>query len=111
MANNYKFSNEEKQIFYGDYPLVVESLPLKTTVAAGDVIGVDASGNYGKYDEETYTIPYAVAYAPATHESEDVKCECLLAASLMESFVLLPEEPAKKVKLKQELRKIGLFLK
>ena len=50
--NNTKFTNEEKQIFYGDYPLVAQSLPLKTTVIEGDVIGVDAEGNYGKYDEE-----------------------------------------------------------
>lgn len=108
MANNIKFSNVEKQIFYGDYPLVSEALVIKTAVVAGDVIGVDTSGNYGKYDESTYTIPYAIAY----EDSETNKnCSCLLAAYIVESFVKLPGEANKKLKLKQELRKIGLFLK
>lgn len=109
--NNTKFTNEEKQIFYGDYPLVAQSLPLKTTVVAGDVIGIDAEGNYGKYDEVTYTTPYAVATQGVTFSSDPVNCECLLAAYLMESFVLLPEDASKKLKLKQELRKIGIFLR
>lgn len=109
--NNTKFTNEEKQIFYGDYPLVAQSLPVKSTVVAGDVIGVDAEGNYGKYDEATYTIPYAIATQGVTFSSDPVNCECLLAAYLMESFVLLPEDASKKLKLKQELRKIGIFLR
>lgn len=109
--NNTKFTNEEKQIFYGDYPLVVQSLPVKSTVVAGDVIGVDAEGNYGKYDEATYTTPYAVATQGVTFSSDPVNCECILAAYLMESFVLLPEDTSKKLKLKQELRKIGIFLR
>lgn len=109
--NNTKFTNEEKQIFYGDYPLVAQSLPLKTTVVAGDVIGVDAEGNYGKYDEATYTTPYAVATQGVTFSSDPVNCECILAAYLMESFVLFPEDTSKKLKLKQELRKIGIFLR
>ena len=55
----------EKQIFHGDYPLVSQPLTVKNAVKAGDVIGVDASGNYGKYNESTYTTPYAVAYEDA----------------------------------------------
>lgn len=109
--NNTKFTNEEKQIFYGDYPLVAQSLPLKTTVIEGDVIGVDAEGNYGKYDEATYTTPYAVATQGVTFSSSPVNCECILAAYLMESYVLLPVNAGKKLKLKQELRKIGIFLR
>lgn len=109
--NNTKFTNEEKQIFYGDYPLVAQSLPVKSTVVAGDVIGVDAEGNYGKYDEVTYTTPYAVATQGVAFSSDPVNCECILAAYLMESFVLLPEDASKKLKLKQELRKIGIFLR
>lgn len=109
--NNTKFTNEEKQIFYGDYPLVAQSLPLKTTVIEGDVIGVDAEGNYGKYDEITYTTPYAVATQKVTFSSDPVNCECILSAYLMESFVLLPSDAGKKLKLKQELRKIGIFLR
>ena len=105
--NNTKFTNEEKQIFYGDYPLVAQSLPLKTTV----IEGVDAEGNYGKYDESTYTTPYAVATQGVTFSSDPVNCECILAAYLMESFVLLPSDAGKKLKLKQELRKIGIFLR
>lgn len=106
--NNVKFTNEEKQIFYGDYPLISEALLVKTAVDAGDVIGVDADGNYGKYDEATYTTPYAVVYEKG---EADTNCSCILTAYLMESFVLLPEDDTKKLKLKQELRKIGLFLK
>lgn len=109
--NNTQYANEEKQIFYGDYPLVAQSLPLKTTVVEGDVIGVDAEGNYGKYDEATYTTPYAVATQGVTFSSDPVNCECILAAYLMENFVLLPSDAGKKLKLKQELRKIGIFLR
>lgn len=108
MANNVKFSNEEKQIFYGDYPLISEPLTVKTAVKAGDVIGVDTNGVYGKYDEETYTEPYAIAYEDTEAEKE---CPSILVAYLMESFVSLPEDAIKKLKLKQELRKIGLFLR
>lgn len=106
--NNQKFTNEEKQIFYGEFPLISQPLTVKTAVAEGDVIGVDASGNYGKYDESTYTTPYAVAYEKADTGKE---CSSILTAYLMESFVLLPEDAGKKLKLKQELRKIGLFLR
>lgn len=108
MANNIKFSNVEKQIFHGEYPLVSEALTLKTNVEEGDVIGTDTSGNYGKYDETTYTTPYAIAYEKCTANKN---CSCILSAYLMESFVKLPGEAEKKLKLKQELRKIGLFLK
>lgn len=108
MANNVKFSNIEKQIFYGDYPLVSQPLTVKNAVKAGDVIGVDTAGNYGKYDETTYTVPYAVAYEDADASKE---CSCILSAYLMESFVLLQGDASKKLKLKQELRKIGLFLR
>lgn len=111
MANNQKFSNEERQIFYGNYPLVSESLPLKTSVEEGDVIGVDEAGNYGKYDESTYTTPYAIAYEGATFSSDPVNCTCLLSAYVVEKFVKLPQDAGKKLKLKQELRKIGLFIK
>ena len=112
MANNQKFSNEERQIFYGNYPLVSESLPLKTSVEEGDVIGVDEAGNYGKYNKSvTYTTPYAIAYEGATFSSDPVNCTCLLAAYVVEKFVKLPENASEKLKLKQELRKIGLFIK
>jgi hypothetical protein len=109
MPNNKKFTNVEKQIFFGDYPLVSEPLAVKTAVKAGDVIGVDASGNYGKYDKSvTYTTPYAIAYEEAEANKQ---CSALLTAYLVESFVLLPSDPTEKLKLKQELRKIGLFLR
>ena len=108
MANNVKFANVEKQIFHGDYPLVSQPLTVKNAVKAGDVIGVDSAGNYGKYDESTYTAPYAIAYEDAAASKE---CSCILSAYLVESFVLLPEDAGKKLKLKQELRKIGLFLR
>lgn len=108
MSNNVKFTNQEKQIFYGNYPLISEALVVKTAVKEGDVIGVDTSGNYGKYDEATYTTPYAVAYEAGEINKS---CSCILTAYLMESFVLLPEAADKKLKLKQELRKISLFLK
>lgn len=106
--NNQKFTNGEKQIFAGAYPLISEPLTVKTAVKAGDVIGTDTNGIYGKYDEVTYTTPYAVAYEDAEAEKE---CPSILTAYLMESFVLLPEDETKKLKLKQDLRKIGLFLK
>ena len=40
MPNNKKFTNAEKQIFFGDYPLVSEPLAVKTAVKAGDVIEI-----------------------------------------------------------------------
>lgn len=109
MPNNKKFTNVEKQIFFGDYPLISQPLTVKTAVEAGDVIGVDASGNYGKYNKSaTYTTPYAIAYEGAEANKQ---CSALLTAYLVESFVLLPSAPEEKLKLKQELRKIGLFLR
>lgn len=109
MPNNKKFTNVEKQIFFGDYPLVSQPLTVKTAVEAGDVIGVDASGNYGKYNKSaTYTTPYAIAYEGAEANKQ---CSAILTAYLVESFVLLPSDPTEKLKLKQELRKIGLFLR
>lgn len=108
MANNVKFTNKEKQIFFGDYPLISVPLTVKTAVKAGDVIGVAENGDYGKYADTTYTAPYAIAYEDG--EANKV-CSAILTAYLLESFVLLPQDAAKKLKLKQELRKIGLFLR
>lgn len=108
MANNVKFTNKERQIFFGDYPLISEPLTIKTAVKAGDVIGTDEQGVYGKYDETTYTTPYAIAYEDG---EADKSCACILTAYLVEDFVLLPDAADKKLKLKQELRKIGLFIK
>lgn len=108
MANNVKFTNKEKQIFFGDYPLVSVPLTVKTAVKAGDVIGVADNGDYGKYADTTYTAPYAIAYEDG---EANKACSAILTAYLLESFVLLPQDAAKKLKLKQELRKIGLFLR
>lgn len=109
MPNNKKFTNEEKQIFFGGYPLISQPLTVKTAVKTGDVIGVDADGNYGKYDKSvTYTTPYAIAYEEAEANKQ---CSAILTAYLVENFVLLPSDPTEKLKLKQELRKIGLFLR
>lgn len=108
MANNVKFTNKEKQIFFGDYPLVSVPLTVKTAVKAGDVIGVAENGEYGKYGEVTYKSPYAIAYEAG---EANKACSAILTAYLLESFVLLPEDATEKLKLKQELRKIGLFLR
>lgn len=109
MANNTVFTNKEKQIFTENYPLISEEGLVKTAVVAGDVIGMDTTGNLGKYDKSvTYTTPYAVAYEDT---AANKKCPLIVTACLMEDFVKLPADATEKRNLKLELRKLGIFIR
>lgn len=108
---NTTFSNEEKQIFYGNYPLVVQSLPLKTSVTAGNIVGVSTNGDYGLYDGTTYSEPYAIAHEDVTYTDREVNCECILSAYLMKDFVKMSGGESDKRKLIQMLKKQGIFLR
>lgn len=111
MSNNVTFEHVEKQIFSGTYPIVPTTLSVKSTITEGDIIGVSTAGEYGKFDEATYTIPYAIAYGSATYVDTAIPCNCILTGEVVESFVKLPTDTAKKLSLVQELRKIGLFIR
>lgn len=107
--NNTIVNYEEKGILAGAFPVVTEILKLKTSLEAGDIIGVDASGNYGKLDTATYTEPYAIAYNGATHDSTDVECGSILTGEILKDFVKLPS--GTEAVTVQKLRKLGIFIK
>lgn len=107
--NNTIINYEEKGILAGTFPVVAETLKLKTSLEAGDIIGVDASGNYGKLDTATYTEPYAIAYNGATHDSTDVECVSILTGEILKDFVKLPS--GTEAVTVQKLRKLGIFIK
>lgn len=106
--NNKFFSREEQGIF-GSYPVLTDDLTVKTEIEAGDIIGVAENGDYGKYSAETYKQVYAIAYNQA---KANEKCVAILSACVLESFVKFPEKAAeKKLKIKQELKKVSIFIK
>ena len=107
--NNTIINYEEKGILAGAFPVVAETLKLKTSLEVGDIIGVDASGNYGKLDTATYTEPYAIAYNGATHDSTDVECVSILTGEILKDFVKLPS--GTEAVTVQKLRKSGIFIK
>ena len=107
--NNTIINYEEKGILAGAFPVVAETLKLKTSLEAGDIIGVDASGNYGKLDTATYTEPYAIAYDSATHDTSDVDCVAMLTGEILKDFVKLPS--GTETATIQKLRKLGIFIK
>ena len=107
--NNTIINYEEKGILAGAFPVVTETLKLKTSLEAGDIIGVDASGNYGKLDTATYTEPYAISCNGATHDSTDVECVSILTGEILKDFVKLPS--GTEAVTVQKLRKLGIFIK
>ena len=102
--NNTIINYEEKGILAGAFPVIAETLKLKTSIEAGDT-----NGNYGKLDTSTYTEPYAIAYNGATHDSTDVECVSMLTGEILKDFVKLPS--GTEAATIQKLRKLGIFIK
>lgn len=107
--NNTIINYEEKGILAGAFPVIAETLKLKTSIEAGDIIGIDTNGNYGKLDTSTYTEPYAIAYNGVTHDSIDVECVSMLTGEILKDFVKLPS--GTETATIQKLRKLGIFIK
>lgn len=107
-----KVMYEAKGIFRGNYPFVAQPLALKTSVEPGDIIAIDSSGNYGKYDESTYTQVYAVATQKVTYSSTPIECEAILAGYIIKDFIKFKdsETPAKVLQQTQELKKVGIII-
>ncbi|MBR8701152.1 hypothetical protein IX317_001850 [Fusobacterium sp. DD29] len=107
-----KDSYEARGLFRGNYPFIVQSLGLKTSVEPGDIIAIDSTGNYGKYDESTYTQVYAVATQGVTYSSSTVECEAVLTGYLVKDFIKFKDSgtPDKVLKQIQELKKVGIII-
>lgn len=105
MAQNKFYSKEEKRIFQGSFPVETINLESKTKLEAGDVVALDSSKNFGKYDGSTYTDVYGVAYEEI-EEAGDVVV--ILTGGLVKDFVKLQD---KETELTIELRKLGIFIK
>ena len=97
---------QEKNILAGSFPVVVDSLEVKTNVLAGDVIGVSATKAFGKLDGATYTEAFGIAYEDAL---ETTPCTVILSGEIANSFVNIAE--GKELETKNSLRKISLFIK
>lgn len=106
-----KMTYEAKGMFRGHHPFIAQPLTLKTAIKTGEIIGVAANGDYGKYDESTYTQVYAIATQDVELTSGTAVSEALLTAYLVKDFVKFTStEAAKILKETQELRKIGIFI-
>lgn len=105
MQNIITIFTEEK-ILGGSFPVVTDSVVVKTAVVAGDVVGVSSTNTYGKYDDVTYNTPFAIAYAAA---EIDQPCTVILSGEILKSFVKLPT--SKEEATKNLLRKISIFIK
>lgn len=106
MSNNIITTFQEKNIIAGNFPLVVDSLVVKTDVLEGDIIGVSAANTFGKLDDVTYTDVFGIAY-DNTKATES--CTVILTGEIASSFVNIAE--GKELETKNLLRKISLFIK
>lgn len=105
MIKNKIVSKEDKRIFQGTFPVETTSLNLATTAKAGDVIGVNSSKKFGKYDGSTYTDVYGVAYEAIEEPGQAV---VILTGGLVKDYIDFNE---KEEELTIALRKIGIFIK
>ena len=94
---NKIYSATDVRIFQGSFPVETINQTLKTKVEAGDVIALDNSKNFGKYDGTTYTSVYGVSYETIEQPGDVVK-----------DFVKFNN---KEKELTIELRKLGIFVK
>ena len=97
---------QEKNIIAGSFPVVVDSLEIKTNVLAGDIIGVSATKTFGKLDDATYTEVFGIAYDDTLATTP---CTVILTGEIAGTFVNIPE--SKELEIKNSLRKISLFIK
>ncbi len=104
--NNVITIFQEKNIIAGSFPVVVDSLVVKTDVLAGDIIGVSATNTFGKLDDATYTEAFGIAYEDALATTS---CTVILSGEIANSFVKIAE--GKELEIKNLLRKISLFIK
>ena len=102
---NKIYSATDVRIFQGSFPVETINQTLKTKVEAGDVIALDNSKNFGKYDGTTYSDVYGVAYETTENAGQTV---VILTGGLVKSF---PKFNGKEEELTIALRKIGIFIK
>ncbi|ALQ36155.1 MULTISPECIES: hypothetical protein [Fusobacterium] len=102
---NKIYSATDVRIFQGSFPVETINQTLKTKVEAGDVIALDNSKNFGKYDGTTYTSVYGVSYE-TIEQPGDVTV--ILTGGLVKDFVKFNN---KEKELTIELRKLGIFVK
>lgn len=105
MAQNKHYEKKDVRIFQGIFPVETTNIESKTKLEAGDVIGVNTSGNFGKYDGTTYSDVYGVAYEAIEEPGEVV---VILTGGLVKDFVKFGENEAK---ITLAFRKIGIFIK
>lgn len=99
-------TSQGTRILAGGFPSITDFKIVKTAIEEGDIVGVSSDGNYGKYDEVTYTDVYGIAYDNALADST---CSILLTGEISSSFVKIPTEKKEAVILK--LRKNSIFIK
>lgn len=105
MTQNKHYSKADARIFQGTFPVETTNIESKTKLETGDVIGVDTSGNFGKYDGATYPDVYGVAYEAIEEAGEVV---AILTGGLVKDFVKFGEN---ETKITLAFRKIGIFIK
>lgn len=98
-------SKADTRVFRGTFPVETTTVESKTKVEAGDIIGRDTSGNFGKYDKSTYTDIYGVAYE-GIESPGDVFV--ILAGGLTKNFVKLQSNDYLEI---ATLRTLGIFIK
>ena len=98
---NKIYSATDVRIFQGSFPVETINQTLKTKVEAGDVIALDNSKNFGKYDGTTYTNVYGTIEEPG-------EVTVILTGGLIKDFVKFNN---KEKELTIELRKLGIFIK
>lgn len=97
---------QPKNILTGGFPVVTDSIAVKTTVESGDIVGLSAKKEYGKYDTATYTDIVGVAYDAIVAEGTGT---VILTGELSAEFVSLPV--SKEIETKNSLRKLSIFIK
>lgn len=97
-------SKADMRIFQGSFPVETTTVESKTKLEAGDIIALDSSKNFGKYDS-SYTDIYGVAYEDIENPGDVV---VILTGGLTKNFVKLQ---SKEAELTVALRKLGIFIK
>lgn len=112
MGLNSKFyTNDEKYMFAGDFPVVTAEATCNEKILQGEVIGYNNAFEFGKYGD-TYTNIYGIAFKDSGKKiGDDTKeyCEVLLTGEFHNSFIVIPE--GKESEIKTKLRNINIFIK